>query len=42
MKESQARRDRMAEEVQRLGQVYQRQHRGKYNFAKVNWEKYVR
>ncbi|HRJ49530.1 MAG: hypothetical protein KF787_03570 [Phycisphaeraceae bacterium] len=42
MKATQSRRDRMADEARRLGAIYQRQHRGKYNFAKVNWEKYVR
>lgn len=42
MKDSQTNRDRIADEVTRLGQIYQRQHRGKYNFAKVHWEKYVR
>lgn len=42
MKETQSQRDRIADEVTRLGQIYQRQHRGKYNFAKVHWEKYVR
>lgn len=42
MKESQNRREAIEEEAGKLGQIYQRQHRGKYNFAKVNWEKFVR
>ncbi len=42
MKETQSRRDKILEEARRLGLIYQRQHRGKYNFAKPNWEKYVR
>lgn len=42
MKESQSKREAIATEAGKLGLIYQRQHRGKYNFAKVNWEKYVR
>lgn len=42
MRATQSRRDRISDEARRLGAIYQRQHRGKYNFAKVNWEKYVR
>ncbi|MCC6426572.1 MAG: hypothetical protein IT435_07100 [Phycisphaerales bacterium] len=42
MKETQRQRDKLADEARRLGLLYQRQHRGKYNFEKVYWEKYVR
>ncbi len=42
LKETQRQRDKIADEARRLGLTYQRQQHGKYNFAKVLWEKYVR